>query len=521
METAERFRYPMKWLTGTLLAACLLIATSAAATVKVMVSPMPVFSEVNASHVSGYSVSLSKGILAEAGMDASVEAVPFARMLANLRREEEVLASAVVRLPEREEDFYWITPVSANRVTFYVKQSHPLANTSSPSFSNVSSAAVRRGDYRTSLLRDHGVENLMEVNNWTQAIEAVQKGRVDGLLFSDIGMSIRCKTAKMNCDDLVPVMKLDMTYSYLVLPRTPALADLAARLSQAAITFKQSEKFRNLVNTTLPRLSALGVEASESEGIVSFSGPLRLNAEDLWVMADQVPFFSERNSEGDVTGYAVELVRAILDEAGLDTPVLSAPWDRIAKESLKPNVMAFSVARTAERESQYHWITPITRNMHGLYSLSGQRFDSFKDVPVKRAVAVLTNDYREQIAREAGFEVHEFDTWEAATTALLEGDVDYLFGSRGAVDSACQALVAACEGIRLAATYRLITTYLVLSKAQTEPALVERLKAASVKVKQAPEFTRWAEAWGKKLNNVVGGSHHMKDGVIQLWSEQE
>lgn len=522
MEASQRLRLSVsKRLALLLLALLMALPLCAKTPLKIMVSPMPIFSTVSNHNTSGYSVSLAKGIVSQAGLDATVETVPFARMKATLDRGEPVLASAFARIPEREDKYYWITPVSANPIAFYVKRDHPLATAASPDFSQISTASVRRSDYRKTLLEDHGVHDIMEVNSWAQAIEAVLKERVDGVLFSSIGMAMMCHEAALDCDELVPAVPWGMTYSYMVIPRTPENARLAAKLTIAASEYKNSPAFAELIDKTLPELRALGVNASESEGVLSFNGPLRPRADDLWVLAAQAPFFSERNASGEVTGYAAELVKAMLAEADLEASLLPAPWSRIAKESKKPNVMAFAVARTPERESMYHWITPVTRSMHGLYGVGKARFASFDAVPKPARVAIIRNDYREQVATDAGFDVYGFDSWTSATSALLADEVDYLFGSRAGITLACRRLIESCDDVNRVAAYRVITTYVVLSKQQTETALVERLKAAAVKVKQDPEFRRWSSAWSQQLNSTNGLRHHIDDGVVQLWSKQE
>ncbi len=526
METAKRFRshITLKLAVAMLLLTGWVTGSSAeqkADSITVMVSPMPVFSEVADNKVSGYSVSLATGIIEHTGMTASVESLPFARVKSRLESGGQVMGAAIARIPEREDDYYWITPVTSNPLAVYVKRTHPLANTPTPDFSELKTASVRRGDYRKTLLQEQGVTDLMEVNSWGQAIEAVLKDRVDGVLFSSIGMVMMCKDAVLNCDELVPVLPVGTTYSYIAIPRTPENASLAAKLTVAASEFKATPAFKQLTEDTLPKLRALGANASVSEGVLSFNGALDAREDDLWVLAAQVPFFSESMPNGDVTGYAAELVKAMLSQAELEKPILAAPWNRIVKESVKPNVLTFAVARTPERESLYHWLTPVSRNMHALYGKQSEKYRSIHEIPKLSRVAVLREDYRERIAREAGLDVIGFDTWTAATAALLADEVDFLFGSRAGITLACRRLIESCEDINLAAEHRVVTTYVVLSKDQTETALVERLKAAAVTVKQNPAFRTWAAAWSQQLNSANGIEHHFDEGVVQLWSKQE
>ncbi|MEW9798566.1 substrate-binding periplasmic protein [Alteromonas sp. CYL-A6] len=468
----------------------------------------------------GFEASIAAGVVKEAGLPVYIEEVPSARQLLMLEKGEKILASALVRTPEREQQYYWITPMSSNPITLFAKNSHPIARKPSPSFSDVETVSAIRGGYRESVLTELG-KTVMGVTSWRQAVEAVLHDRVDAVFFSRTGLSVVCKENKLDCSALTPVLTWGETTTYLVMPRKPEYAALAEQLTAAADRFKQTETYRNALDKTIEKLARYGVSAVREQGVLRFVSPTDLLAQDLWVLADQVPFFSEQASDGTVTGYAAELVKAILNEAGIEKPILSTPWERIVRESSKPNLLAFSVARTPERESLYYWITPITRNMHALYGINGQRYVSLNAVPREARIGVLAGDYREAVAKEAGFDVTAFDSWEAATLAMLNGEIDYVFGSRGGVTTACRSLIADCSDVMLVAEYRIISLYLVLSRNGTEPLLAKVLQDAADRVKHSAAFAQWSASWSEKLWRANGLTHHIKDGVIQLWRENE
>ncbi|WP_414828747.1 substrate-binding periplasmic protein [Alteromonas sp. H39] len=498
------------------------LAGRASENVTVAVSPLPVFSENLEHDADGFNVRVVKGITQEAGLTAEFITMPFSRVMTSIQKDHAMLATSVARTPAREDDFYWITPMTASHVAMFVKRSHPLAGRSVAQLKDIGTVSAMHGDYRETILQENGVTSIMSLNSWEQAIGAVVKDRADGIFFSYIGLQLICKRNRLDCGDLVPVIDWNTSYNYLVLSKHPDNAELAARLTVAASRYKSSSAFDALLDAVLPELSSMGVAVEVKEGVLSFQEPFSLEADDLWVIADYVPHFSEPDAKGEVTGYAANLVRAILAEAELERPILSAPWERIMREAArKPNVLAFSVARTPDREPLFHWITPITRNMHGLYKTDAPAVTRLEDVSGDATIAVIRKDYRGKVARDAGLKTLSFDSWETAMAALLSRDADYLFGSAGAVSVACQNLDRACDEVSLALNYQATETYLALSKSGTNPILAERLRSAAEKVKQSEAYYDWSQAWSQEMlqrHNVI---QHVDNGIVNLWKKEK
>jgi polar amino acid transport system substrate-binding protein len=247
-------------------------------------------------------------------------------------------------------------------------------------------------------------------------------------------------------------------------------------------------------------------------------GELHTNTDNLWVIADVVPLFSEVGERGRIEGIAADLVSDILDEMALDQTILSAPWARIAKEAMtKSNVLVFSVIRTDERENVFHWVTPVSRNLHGLYGIDKPYFPLFEDVPKTYRVGTLLEDYRYQIAIEHGFKVKAYDSWQALADALINNEIDTIFGSQGAIDLGCNPKQFKCETITLSSKYDISTAYLALSKKDTCVLALEKLKLAAAGVKMSDKFNEQLSSWSDMVSEEYGIAHHTKNGVVHLW----
>ncbi|MCW8109206.1 transporter substrate-binding domain-containing protein [Alteromonas ponticola] len=488
--------------------------------IRVITSNSPVFSEIDAQgEVSGFTVSLVKGVIANAGIDARFETLPFATVISELGSKKPDVVSVLARTPERENDYYWITPLTANPVALFVKSDSPFVNQQNLSMADIPRISVLENDYRESILRQHEINQIVLKDSWAEAVNATLSGEADGLFFSQMGVALVCKQHQLDCSRLVKVLLWDTAYSYIVLPKTVENSELAAKLTVAASEYKASSAYRKLIEQTVPQLRKYLPDVSVEEGIISFVGDKQLGStNDLWVIADLIPYFAEMDSRGNIVGYIPDLVRKILHQAGLEQQILAAPWERIVREAQsKSNVLAFAVARTPDREELFHWLTPVTRNMHALFGIDGKTYTSLGDIPKDKKIATLRSDYRSEVSREAGLTTIEFDSWGSAMAAVLSGEADYIFGSQGGIQVGCKEISKACRDVQLVMPHRYVTAYIVLSKIGTQPELVEKLKNAAVVVKQSEEYKQWAQQWSENTKMKKGLEQHVENGVINLW----
>jgi polar amino acid transport system substrate-binding protein len=85
------------------------------------------------------------------------------------------------------------------------------------------------------------------------------------------------------------------------------------------------------------------------------------------------PYNYEEN--GIAKGPSSELVRKVLDKAGIQYKIRVYPWARAYKIALEEkNVLIYTIARTPERESLFKWVRPIAEpdNTY-LYKLSNRK----------------------------------------------------------------------------------------------------------------------------------------------------
>lgn len=100
-----------------------------------------------------------------------------------------------------------------------------------------------------------------------------------------------------------------------------------------------------------------------------------------------------------VEGYASDLVRAVLSQAGYRADIEVVPWSRLMYflES-EPNVLAYNMTRTPEREQRFHWlgeVRPVRFSLWGLRERSNELPQTLSEASDYR-VGVFRNDVVEQ-----------------------------------------------------------------------------------------------------------------------------
>ena len=493
-------------------------------TLTVLSNPLPVFSEVQPDgRMVGYSVEYATELLRFAGYQANVKPLPFARLIQEMKNGSDAIATGIVRTAERENDFFWIAPLTANVIGLYSNQ---LPSTDSLDKLGNTSVAVLRGDYRADLLSNHPNMVLVEVDSWRDAIHLLLAKQVDSLFFSELGIALTCKNANLDCSSLKRIHTYDLQFSYIAMQKSERNREVATKLSRAVEGFMKAKGYAHISSQWVEKLQMFSDSVEVIEGVVSLGSfdASDTKQQSLWVITNLEPLFNYRDERGNLTGYAVELVRNILFEAGLQSEILSAPWQRLIVESeLKPDVLVFNLVRTAEREEKYHWLTPITQNAYSVFTYANNSLDlrKWQDMPKKSRISVLSGDFRQDLIKQQGSYPIASTSWKSALDALLTRQADYLFFSDAGLKHFCKDRIEECnKKIKKAFVYDVTTTYLAISKRGTSSERVTRLRHAANTFKQTPNYKQLVKSWLQQYAQQTPIEMHEQDGVLRLWEKQ-
>ncbi|MDP5041600.1 MAG: transporter substrate-binding domain-containing protein [Paraglaciecola sp.] len=241
----------------------------------------------------------------------------------------------------------------------------------------------------------------------------------------------------------------------------------------------------------------------------------------FWVITSIEPPFSQLDSRGHLTGLTIDTVKGILREAGIEQEILVAPWERVFKEAQsKSNVLLFSIARLPERENDFFWISPLTNNIVGIFSLNGQFVSDIEQLERNEKYAVLDGDYRIDVLQQAGINnIVKLQNWGQGVTALVNGEVKNVFLSSIGIQYFCHQLNLDCSQVKQRFVYRQVTSYLALSKG-SDMEMVTKLIEAAENYKRSAQYSQITQQWLTLYQQQNGLHAHLDKDIINLWAKQ-
>lgn len=133
---------------------------------------------------------------------------------------------------------------------------------------------------------------------------------------------------------------------------------------------------------------------------------------------------------GAAAGYATELIRHLEAESGIHFMIEVLPWSRaMLLPSSKPNVLIYSMLRTPERESNYHWIGAIDDLSIYMWKLAEEvaqptKPDSQLTYAVSRTLDELNSKMLVERYAAQAHKIICVETTEQLIGMLLKGRVD-------------------------------------------------------------------------------------------------
>lgn len=244
---------------------------------------------------------------------------------------------------------------------------------------------------------------------------------------------------------------------------------------------------------------------------------------ELTILTNPLPFFSETDQDGKPTGYSVELAKLIANRAQLSFTVSALPWARIMAQNESTNpVLILGLARTPERESDYHWVTTISQNQVAVFvkDLPTIPLTSFKMLDEFGYIAVLRDDYRQQILIDNNVEnMVTFNSWKQAIKTLLRGRVESVFLSDMGLLLTCLQIKLDCRGVKKVLTHQVVQSYIAMPKTKVNDLIADRIKTSAIEVKNSDGFRTMASRFLNRQESL-SQSLILKNGMVEVKNEQ-
>lgn len=207
-------------------------------------------------------------------------------------------------------------------------------------------------------------------------------------------------------------------------------------------------------------------------------------ANDLKVATEEFPPLNY-SENGKIKGISTEVVEAVLARAGITAGIEIYPWARCYRMVLEqPNVMAFSMGRTPEREDLFIWIGPIAPPIKTAFFKLKQRGDILLTSLVeakKYKIGVVRDSGGHKVLLAEGFEdeanLFPVSTIEQNLKKLFSGRIDFLFYNNMTVLTKTKELGQPPSQLEEALVFGQFETYMALNK-NTDKATVTKMRTA-------------------------------------------
>ncbi|MBP2477525.1 cystine transport system permease protein [Crossiella equi] len=147
------------------------------------------------------------------------------------------------------------------------------------------------------------------------------------------------------------------------------------------------------------------------------------------------PFSFHDPASQQLTGYDIEVVKAVADKAGWRLEFVETQWDAVfpALDANRLDVIANQVSANDERRAKYGLSSTYTYSRGVVVRRTGdERIKSLADLPGKTTAQSATSNWG-KIAREAGAKVEAVEGFAQAAALLTQGRVDAIVNDNIAV----------------------------------------------------------------------------------------
>ena len=138
------------------------------------------------------------------------------------------------------------------------------------------------------------------------------------------------------------------------------------------------------------------------------------------------PFSFHENGAGDITGYDVDVVKAVAAKLGVSATFQETQWDGIfaGLEAGRFDVIANQVSITPERSAKYVFSTPYTYSTGVIVvKADNTSITSFESLSGKTTAQSLTSNWN-TLATQSGANVQAVEGWAQSVALVEQGRVD-------------------------------------------------------------------------------------------------
>jgi polar amino acid transport system substrate-binding protein len=387
---------PIRMAIPIILSLAILAGTARAQAMMVITEASPPYNYISEGKITGSSTEIVREILRRLEQPDNIQVLPWARGYKLLQTQPNVALFSTTRTPEREDQFHWVGPLFAVHYGFYARKDRGLQLNSLEDAQAVGAIATYKDDVKEQLLVSMGFTNLDSSKSPISNLRKLMTGRVDLWLFDNVGMPDLARQQDIDPAEIELVLPFRSYHVYIAVSR-PTPRALVERWQAAFQAMVRDGTFFDISRRWLP---------FESIPDFNVTGKYAAGTPALKIYTEDSPPGSFEQA-GRPAGFAVDLVREILQRLKQPDTIAVVPWSRgytLARSS--PNVALFATTRLAQREKQFHWVGPLYSQTWAFYGRkgSGIRLRSLKQARKIKRIGTYLRDAKGQYLQARGFE---------------------------------------------------------------------------------------------------------------------
>lgn len=228
--------------------------------------------------------------------------------------------------------------------------------------------------------------------------------------------------------------------------------------------------------------------------------------DNLWlrfVTVDEPPANFIDATSGKLTGFATEVIESTFNTGRYAAKIEVMPEARaMLTLDSEPNVVMFSISRTADREDKFYWLKQVASKNWILYgNKQGASLQSIHQLNKTDIVATIRGDVREKWMRQFNHfnQIHLVD-YHQAIDLLQVNRINYLLYESIGMGSLIKTHGYLTKNFTPVLTVNTSDVYIVMSKKHTGKNLAERVTKTLNSTEAIKRQAEIAKKWQQKLS---------------------
>jgi len=212
-----------------------------------------------------------------------------------------------------------------------------------------------------------------------------------------------------------------------------------------------------------------------------------------------------------ITGFSTEIVKATLDESGLEYSIEAFPWSLSFNRAMQEkNICIYSLARIPDRELLFQWVGHITTSTISFYTLKekGLNISNLDDARIYKT-AVIKDDVTHHFLLSKGFvegeNLYVMSNYDALLK-LLETpsrQIDLIIINDDLINSRVQNKQDASRYLNVHMLEELTLDFYFACSLNTDKKIVGQLKTVMEKLEALGLYLNIRDKWKKRMVNLM------------------